>query len=122
MHLRSLFLPFLPRYNHLPTASSIHPFEKFLDQSKENLYLNVYYVRFNMEADGLTNMPLPNDMSLSFLLNGWLQAAIRRENEHARHWSLAKIRPNRTHELRVVQTKAILFLKSMSERVGSDKK
>ena len=104
----------------MPTASSIHPFEKFLDQSKENLYLNVYYVRFNMEADGLTNMPLPNDISLSFLLNGWLQAAIRRENEHVRHWSLAKIRSNRTHELRVDQTQPILFLKSMSESVGSD--
>ena len=88
MHLRSLFLP--PFY-HLPTTSSTHPFEKFLDQSKENLYLNVYYVRLNMEGAGLPNLPLPNDMSLSFLLNGWLPAAKRRENEHVMHWSLAKL-------------------------------
>ena len=87
MHLRSLFLP---RFYHLPTTSSIHPFEKFLDQSKENLYLNVYYVRLKMKAVSLPTMPLPNDMSLSFLLNGWLPAATRIENEHVMHRSYGK--------------------------------
>ena len=43
-----------------------------------------------MKAVSLPNMPLPNDMSLSFLLNGWLPAAIRMEIEHVMHWSYGK--------------------------------